>query len=68
VPGGVRRREVDDKPNSGYRFIGDPSDAKAMDFYQSGKGRRRPHQQPIRVPFQMGAVIGNESREGQEPL
>ena len=68
MPGGIRRSQVNNEPNSGYRFIGDPSDAKTVDFYQSGKGGSRPHQQPICARFQLDAVIGNEPRERQESL
>jgi len=68
VPGGVRRGQVNDEPNSGYGFIGDPPDTQAVDFYQSCKGGRRPHQQPIRPRFQVDAVVADQPRERQEPL
>ena len=68
MPGGVRRRQVDDQSHGGYRLVGDLPDAKSVDLDQSGKGRRWPHQQPIRTPFQVGAVIGDEPGKGQEPL
>jgi hypothetical protein len=60
-------REIDHQAHHRDRLVIEPGDADAAHFEQSGKRRRRPHQQAAVAGFEMHTIVAHQASEPQQP-
>ena len=68
MTGDVFGGKIDHQADRRQRLERQPSDAEVVHFDQSGELRRRPCQQASVMRFEIDAIVGDQTREGQGAL